>query len=74
MLTKADTAPAAPETQAYSIDAFCRGHHISRAMLYALWAQGTGPAYFRAGTKRLIGKEAAQRWRHEREAAAIAAE
>jgi hypothetical protein len=59
---------------AYSVDAFCEAHHISRNKLYQLWAAGIGPVSFRAGTKRLISHESAARWRQEREAAAIAAE
>jgi hypothetical protein len=59
---------------AYSMDAFCEAHHVSRPLLYMLWAEGTGPQFFYVGSKRLISAEAAQRWRQEREAAAIAAE
>jgi hypothetical protein len=62
------------EAQAFSIDHFCAIHDISRASLYSLWAAGNGPAFFRVGAKRLISKEAAARWRQEREAAAVAAE
>jgi hypothetical protein len=62
------------EAQAFSIDAFCQVHCISRALLYNLWADGTGPAFFRVGSKRLISREAAARWRAEREHAAVAAE
>jgi hypothetical protein len=68
-------APAMPQMQqaAYSIDTFCAVHDISRASLYNAWAEGTGPAFFRVGSKRLISREAAARWREEREQAAIAA-
>jgi hypothetical protein len=71
MSTKSDTAPA---VQAYSMDGFCEAHSISRAMLYNLWSEGTGPKFFHVGSKRLISKESAARWRQEREQAAIAAE
>jgi hypothetical protein len=62
------------EIQSYSIDTFCAAHNISKSRLYLMWQEGTGPDYFLVGQRRMVSKEAAARWRQEREAAAIAAE
>ena len=53
--------------QAYSVQAFCKEYSISRSMLYALWRDGEGPAYFKVGNRRLISAQAADAWRAMRE-------
>jgi hypothetical protein len=52
---------------AYSIAEFCRRNSISPALFYKMKVQGKAPATFYAGVRQLISREAAQRWRHERE-------
>jgi hypothetical protein len=62
------------EPQAYTVAGFCESHGISKSALYLMWKDGTGPAYFLVGQRRMVSKESAARWREAREAAAIAAE
>jgi len=57
---------------AFTVDGFCRSHHVSRSKLYQMWREGIGPRIMRIGAKVLISTEAAADWRREREAAAIA--
>lgn len=70
--------PARPETKmpqeadAYSLPDFCTRHGISLQLLYKAIQQGTAPAIFRVGTRVLVSKEAATRWRAAREAATAA--
>jgi len=66
-------APADPDC--YTIAEFCKSHRLSRTLYYKLQHAGLGPVETRliAGGKVLITKEAAARWRAEREAASNAA-
>jgi hypothetical protein len=69
----AGTSEASPhpyEPAAYSVDAFCRAHHISRSMFYAMLRAGDGPRLMKCGARTLISVEAAQDWRLAREHAA----
>jgi hypothetical protein len=59
----------AMELDAYSITEFCKRHSISVPMYYKMRLQGLGPAEFRLGTRVLITREAAAKWRKERERA-----
>ena len=52
---------------AYSIEEFCQRHRISVQLFYKMKHQM--PATFRVGTRVLISREAAARWRLEREKA-----
>lgn len=65
-------AAAEADADAYSIIEFCERHRISVQMYYKLAAQGLAPQTFRVGTRVLVSKEAAARWRAEREAATLA--
>ena len=56
------------EMQTYQVEDFCKTFHISRAKLYQLWAEGTGPQTFRVGRKILISVRAAQAWVESAEA------
>jgi phage terminase small subunit len=56
------------DIDAYSLAEFCRRHSIWLQMYYKLAQQGLAPATFKAGARVLISKEAAARWRAEREA------
>jgi hypothetical protein len=55
---------------AFSIRAFCARHSISESFFHKLRSLGLGPAIMKVGTRTLISREAAARWRAEREAAA----
>lgn len=56
----------------YTITEFCARHGISRATLYNLWTDGTGPRRMKAGARTLISREAAEEWRRRCERAADA--
>jgi len=58
------------EPDAFSIYEFCARHRISPQLFYKFKDQM--PATFRIGARVLISKEAAARWRAEREAASAA--
>jgi hypothetical protein len=57
------------DPDAYSLAEFCERHRISLQMFYKLTHQGLAPQTFRVGTRVLVSKEAAARWRADREAA-----
>ena len=60
------------EADAFSLATFCRRHGISLQMYYKLAQQRLAPQTFNIGTRVLVSKEAAARWRAEREAASVA--
>ena len=53
------------ELDAYSIEAFCHRHSISRSMYYNLKTAGRGPREAHALGRVLITKEAAHAWREK---------
>ena len=55
------------EIFAFSVEAFCKSHNISRAMYYNLQKEGKGPRLMRVGTKPLISAESAAKWRQKME-------
>jgi len=57
-----------PESLAYSIRTFCRLHGISERHYFRLKREGSSPAEMKLGNRVLISREAAARWRAEREA------
>src|SRR5262245_65012261 len=57
-----------PDASAFTVEAFCAQHMLSRAMYYKLKLKGLGPREIRLGNKILISKEAAAGWRAAREA------
>ena len=59
--------PAFDDADAYSIEEFCRRHRLSLQMFYK--RPDLMPDTFNIGKRRLISREAAARWRAEREAA-----
>jgi hypothetical protein len=61
------------EQLVYDVQEFCTTNRISRSRLYLHWKEGTGPIFFKSGTKVLITREAAAAWRADREKAARAA-
>jgi hypothetical protein len=56
----------------FTVNEFCSRHKISVAFYYKLRQQGLGPTEMRLGSKVLISKEAAAKWRRDREAATAA--
>jgi hypothetical protein len=62
-----------PNALALSIKAFCVLHAISEDQFYKMKREGWGPTTMKVGSRTLISWESAQRWRAEREAAAIEA-
>jgi hypothetical protein len=62
-----------PNALALSIKAFCVLHAISEDQFYKMKREGWGPTTMKVGSRTLISRESAQRWRAEREAAAIEA-
>jgi hypothetical protein len=63
----ADAADDA-DLDAYSIAQFCARHGLSIQSFYKFKAQGLMPDTFRVGTRVLISREAAKRWRSACEA------
>jgi hypothetical protein len=61
---------AVGDLDAFSIDEFCRRHSISPQLFYKLKPKGLMPPTFRLGARVLITREAAAKWRAERERAA----
>ncbi len=60
-------APA-DDADAFSVAEFCRRHRISSQLFYKLRSEM--PDSFKVGNRTLISREAAERWRREREASA----
>ena len=55
------------EQATYTVDEFCQAHRIGRAFFYELLKRGDAPACIKLGRRRLISKEAAAKWRRQRE-------
>jgi predicted DNA-binding transcriptional regulator AlpA len=60
------------EADAYSLGDFCKRHSISLQTFYRLVQQGDAPDTFNVGSRVLVSKEAALRWRLAREEASAA--
>lgn len=58
------------DVDAFSVEEFCRRHRISIQSFYK--RRNEMPATFNVGTRVLISREAAARWRQQREAEAAA--
>ena len=69
---RAASKAAVVDPDAFTIEEFCRRHRISTAMFYK--RPDLMPRTFSVGKHRLVSREAATRWRAEREAAATAGE
>ena len=63
----AAVAASAIEPCAFTVKTFCAAHGISVPTYYKLRNQGLGPAEMRFGPIIRISREAAERWRRERE-------
>lgn len=55
------------ENLAFSINEFCKLHSISRAKFYLMINAGEAPQIMQVGRRRLISREAAQKWRQQME-------
>jgi hypothetical protein len=62
-----------PGVDACSISEFCTRHNISVAHFYRLRSEGKAPALMKVGSRILISREAAERWRRAREQEAATA-
>lgn len=49
--------------EAFTISQFCEAHNMSRAFFYILKKKGQAPKIIELGGKRLITREAAEKWR-----------
>jgi predicted DNA-binding transcriptional regulator AlpA len=49
--------------EAFSIAEFCAAHRISRTTYYNLVESGLAPTQMNIGRRRLISREAAEKWR-----------
>lgn len=58
--------PDDDDKDAYSIQEFCRRHGISESFFFKLQARGEAPDTISVGSRRLITKEAARKWRRQR--------
>jgi hypothetical protein len=59
--------PVFDDSEAYGVEEFCRRHRLSVQIFYKY--PELMPDSFYVGARRLISREAAARWRAEREAA-----
>jgi hypothetical protein len=59
---------ASKEPECFTMGEFCVAHRIGLNTYYRLRKQGLGPAEIHIGTKVLITKESAARWRAARDA------
>ncbi len=57
------------DADAFGIAEFCRRHRISIQLYYKLKSQNLTPDEFRLGSRVLISRESAERWRRQRERA-----
>ena len=52
-----------PQQEAFTVASFCKAHGISKGMFYVLLEDGSAPATMLVGRRRLISREAAEKWR-----------
>ena len=62
-----------PEREAYSVVEFAQAYGLSRATIYNLWKDGSGPRLMRVGRRTLISKQSAAEWARRMEAASTEA-
>jgi hypothetical protein len=58
--------PDDDDVDAYSIATFCRRHGISESFFFKLQSRGEAPDTIAVGSRRLITREAARKWRRQR--------
>jgi hypothetical protein len=61
---------ANPDALAMSIENFCELHGFSQDMFFKMQREGWGPDTIKVGARTLITREAAAKWRRQRQAAA----
>lgn len=52
-----------PQQEAFTIAGFCKAHGISKGMFYILLGENRAPETMLVGRRRLISREAAEKWR-----------
>jgi len=60
------------EADAISIPEFCRRHQISVGMYFKIAREGFGPRIMKVGRRTLVSREAAEEWRRQGRAVALA--
>jgi excisionase family DNA binding protein len=68
----ASTSLESTEKLAYTVAEFAKAFRLSRATIYNMWRDGSGPAKMRVRGRVLISRDAADRWREQVEAAEAA--
>lgn len=54
---------------AFTVQEFAEAYRLSRATVYNMWRDGTGPSRMRVRGRVLISRDAAEAWRRQVEAA-----
>ena len=54
-----------PEREAYTVAELAQAYRVSRATLYNLWKEGSGPRRMRVRGRVLISRAAAEMWRRQ---------
>jgi hypothetical protein len=52
----------------YTVEGFCKAHHIARSYFYTLLRSGRGPDIYKVGRRTYISGDAAAEWRRRMEA------
>jgi len=68
----ASSKPRQAESLAFTVDEFAEAYRVSRATVYNMWRDGTGPRKMRVRGRVLISRDAAEKWRAEVERAEAA--
>src|SRR5262245_53982793 len=64
--------PYFSDLDSFSVEEFARRNSISVSAFYQMKREGWGPETFFVGKRQLVSREAAERWRRERERVAAA--
>jgi hypothetical protein len=59
--------PDTTDAHAFTVDEFCSRYRVARPTLYRFWRAGLGPTSYVIGAKRMISRDAADRWVRELE-------
>jgi len=61
----ATATPKQGESLAFTVNEFAEAFRLSRATVYNMWRDGTGPAKMRVRGRVLISRAAAEDWRRD---------
>lgn len=68
-MTNDRNAREAPhDPPAYTVESFCKAHHIARSYFYTLLREGDGPEIYKLGRRTYVSGAAAAEWRRKMEA------